>query len=305
MIVPSAPFLLLSTRPEDHLAADERGSVARFLDVPAAQLHQVRLEAAPMPELDVTAYAGVILGGSPFTASTPKKDRSELQRRVEKELQQLFRALRAARVPFLGLCYGVGTFGRAMGGTVDATFAEDTAAVDLRVTAAGHADPILTGVPTHFQGFVGHKEALSALPPEAVLLVTGTHCPFQMWRLGPNHYVTQFHPEMDADSLVTRMEAYRYSGYFGPDEFEEIVATVRAADVAAAHLVLRNFRRLARADAAERRRAGIKPLTTTDVKRAAKDATKKAAKKKAKKEAKKKAKKPTSAVATGRGSAAP
>lgn len=235
------PFLLLASREVDEVADDEHRSIARHLGVDLADVARVRMERGPFTPLDLSGARGVILGGSPYTSTTPLTAQTPAQVRVEEELRAVFTQVREAGIPFLGLCYGVGTLGRAAGGTVDDAFAEPTAAVRLTVTAAGRADPLLAGVPTEFTAFVGHKEALSALPPGARLLVTGRECPFQMWRLGAHQWVTQFHPEMDNASLATRMRAYRNYGYFPAEAFDALLDEVMRADVCAAHLVLRNF----------------------------------------------------------------
>lgn len=245
----STPFLLLSTRDDDVVAADERASLARHMDVPLARVEQVRMERGPSLELVAArlreGVAGVVLGGSPFTTLTPREHRTATQDRVEEELRALLPELIARDLPFLGLCYGVGTVGGFLGGTVDATYAENTSAVPLHVTADGRDDPLLVDVPDSFEAYVGHKEALTLLPSGATLLVRGEACPFQLWRAGPRQYVTQFHPEMDADSLELRMRAYLHAGYFAADEFDALLALVRSADVSASHLLLRNFARLA------------------------------------------------------------
>jgi GMP synthase (glutamine-hydrolysing) len=63
-----------------------------------------------------------------------------------------------------------------------------------------------------------------------------------MYRVGENVYVTQFHPELDADDLTARMRIYQHAGYFDPSELEDLVAMAYASKVSGEqHLVLRNF----------------------------------------------------------------
>ena len=56
-------------------------------------------------------------------------------------------------------------------------------------------------------------------------------CPVQAFRVGSRVYATQFHPELDLDGLATRVEVYRYAGYFDPDEADAVLAAARASGV--------------------------------------------------------------------------
>ena len=155
------------------------------------------MEAAPLPELDLDAYSGILLGGGPFNSSDPPSEKSAVQHRVEREMRLLLDEIVARDFPFFGACYGVGTLGVHQGGVIDRTYAEPIAAVRIQLTEAGLADPMLAGMTAEFDAFVGHKEACSVLPPTAVLLATSAACPVQMFRVKRNLYATQFHPELD------------------------------------------------------------------------------------------------------------
>ena len=109
------PFLLLASRAEDVAAEEEYRSYLRFGGLDESELRRIRLEAAPLPELDLADYSGVIVGGSPFTSSDPPEHKSETQHRVERELAGLLDRIVAQDFPFLGACYGVGTLGRHHG----------------------------------------------------------------------------------------------------------------------------------------------------------------------------------------------
>ncbi len=241
------PFLLLATRSEDAAADAEYASILELGGLTEEQLHRFRLESQPLPELDLDAYSGIIVGGSPFTSSIPEEHKSDTQRRVEAELDGLLDRLWERDYPFFGACYGVGTLGRYVGGVIDGTYAEPISAPEIAVTEAGRADPLLEGVPDTFQAYVGHKEACTHLPDDAVILASSARCPVQMFRVGQNMYGTQFHPELTLEPLLERMRIYQHAGYFQPEEFEGIRREVSAADVSSAGLVLANFvRRYAR-----------------------------------------------------------
>lgn len=235
------PFLLLATRAEDDAADAEYQSFLRFGGLQEEDLHRIRLEAGPLPHLDLDDYSGVFLGGSPFNASDPEDAKSDIQLRVERDLGLLLDRVVARDAPFLGACYGIGTLGRHQGGVVDTTYSESIGAVKVTLSADGAADPLLAGLPTSFPAFVGHKEACSILPPSAVLLASSSTCPVQMFRVGANVYATQFHPELDVDALVSRISIYRHAGYFPPEEAEEYMARARGLTVDQPQAILGAF----------------------------------------------------------------
>ena len=235
------PFLLLATRAEDEAADDEYAAMLRAGGLDERELQRVRLEAAPLPPLDLDRYAGVVLGGGPFDSSDPEDAKSANQRRVEAELRGLLDELVARDFPFLGACYGVGTLGVHQGGVVDRTYGEPVGAVPVTLTAEGLADPLLAGVPETFEAFVGHKEACRVLPPSAVLLASSPTCPVQMFRVRTNLYATQFHPELDVDGIVTRVRIYQHAGYFEPETLEQLIVELRRAEVVHPPRILANF----------------------------------------------------------------
>lgn len=234
------PFLLLATRDHDQAAAAEYRSVLHHTGLEAEQLEHLRVESAPLPPIELSDYSGVILGGSSFNISDSHK--TEVQRRVEADLADLVDRIVDADFPFLGMCYGVGTVTTHLGGTVDRTYGEAVGAIAISLTPEGLADELLAGVSPVFHAFVGHKEACNGTPPGVTLLATGTRCPVQMYRVGEHVYVTQFHPELDADDLAERMRIYQHAGYFRPDEMDDLIAMAYASKVSGQqHLLLGNF----------------------------------------------------------------
>ncbi|MEJ6490448.1 glutamine amidotransferase [Leucobacter sp. USCH14] len=235
------PFLLITTRGEDDVAAHEHAAYCRLTGLLPDELEWIRADRAPIGGLDFTRYSGIILAGSPFTVSEPEERKSPTERRVERELSALLDEVVRRDFPFLGVCYGVGTIGSHQGARVDRTYGEPSQAVRISLTEAGRSDPLLQELPAAFDAFVGHKEAISDVPPSITVLASSPTCPVQAFRVGENVYATQFHPELDTAAFTARVRSYAGHGYFDPSQVDAIIATAEAADVRASHMVLGRF----------------------------------------------------------------
>lgn len=236
------PFLFLGTRAEDDTADSEYAAVLRYAGLDERDVRRVRLERDPLGTVDLDDWSGIILGGGPFNSSDPEDIKSAAQKRAEAELRELAERVVEADFPFLGACYGVGVLGGLRGGLVDRTYGEPISAVAITLTDEGRKDPLLGVLPTTFDAFLGHKEAVSRLPEGAVLLASSATCPVQAFRLGRNVYATQFHPELDVDGLCLRIDVYRHHGYFDPPELaEEIQAMARTQHVEHPQRIIEGF----------------------------------------------------------------
>ncbi|MBN9215980.1 MAG: glutamine amidotransferase [Microbacterium sp. SCN 70-200] len=235
------PFLLLATRAEDVPADEEYALFLRFTGLDERDLVRVRMEAGPLGGVDLDDYSGILVGGGPFNASDPIEKKSAVQQRVEAEISALLDEVVARDFPFFGACYGIGTVGAHQGAVIDGIHREPISVIEVRKTDAGRADPLLRELPDAFTAFVGHKEAISVLPPSATLLVRGDACPVQMFRVGHNVYATQFHPELDVDGISTRIRAYAGHGYFAADELDLTLAAVQRLPVVHTGAILRAF----------------------------------------------------------------
>jgi GMP synthase (glutamine-hydrolysing) len=235
------PFLLLATRPEDAAADNEYESFLTLSGLVERDLRRMRLEQRALGNVDLRDWSGIMLGGGPFNYTESAELKTPVQRRIEADLHGLLDHVVAADFPFLGACYGIGALGSHQGAIIDRQYAEPVGCVTIALTAGGRQDPLMRGLPRTFDAFAGHKEAISALPGQAVLLATSPDCPVQAFRIGTNVYATQFHPELDVDGLCVRIDVYKHAGYFEPDEAEELKAKVSRCVVSHPHTILRNF----------------------------------------------------------------
>jgi GMP synthase (glutamine-hydrolysing) len=235
------PILLLSIRADDAAADNEYESFLSLAGLQERDLRRFRLEQHALGDVDLAEWSGIWVGGGPFNYSDPDEKKSPVQRRVEADLSRLLDAVVEADFPFLGACYGIGALGSHEGAVIGRDYGEAVGCVRVTLTALGRQDPLLRGLPDAFDAFTGHKEAVSELPGYAVVLASSPTCPVQMFRVGSNVYATQFHPELDAAGMCTRIEVYKHAGYFPPDQADELKALARRSDVKHPPAILREF----------------------------------------------------------------
>ena len=236
-----APFLLLSIRGEDEAADDEYRAMMRFAGLDTTGFHRIRLTHQPLGSIDLDEWSGIILGGGPYNVSDAPELKSETQQRVESELLPLVSRVVDYDFPFLGCCYGVGTLGSVVGATVDRTYPEPVAAVTITLTPAGRDDPLFADLPDVFDAYGGHKEAATSLPSDVPCLASSVDCPVQAFRVGNNVYATQFHPELDADGICTRIDVYKNHGYFAPETADSLKIAARQRNIDFPPVILRKF----------------------------------------------------------------
>lgn len=234
-------FLILQIRPEDETTQSEFEAFMRVGGLLPHEVHRIRLEKEPIPEIDIHDYSAIIVGGSPFDVSIPEEKKSLVQKRVEQFFIELFDQVVPEDFPFLGACSGNGHLGKYCGATISNTYAETLGNVYVTLTEAGTKDPLLKNLPQTFSAFVGHKEACDHTPPGAELLITSKACPVQMFRIKKNIYATQFHPEADAKEFILRIKVYKYFGYFPPGQAKELINTLKDSKAPVPNEILRRF----------------------------------------------------------------
>ena len=150
--------------------------------------------------------------------------------------------------PFLGCCYGVGTLGSVVGATVDRTYTEPVGALTVTLTEHGRRDPLFAELPDVFDAYGGHKEGASALPRIWPASRTRPTVPSRHSASGDNVYAMQFHPELDADGISTRIDVYKDYGYFAPETAQSLKSAALERSIDHPPSILRRFReRYARA----------------------------------------------------------
>ena len=228
-------FLLVALRPADEAGQAEYQDFLESTGLEPSQLDLFTVDAvgAELPKL--TDYDGVFVGGSPFNVTD--LEHSDLQKYSHDVLYDVLRS----PVPALLICYGASYTAFTSGGLVNLSHGESAGTTRVELTEAAKEDPVASALPPVFYALTGHKESVAELPLHATLLATGPTCPVQMYSIGSNNWVTQFHPEMNAHGLLRRMSFYTDAGYFNPEEVDAIQTIVSDIDLRAVASIIPRF----------------------------------------------------------------
>jgi len=236
------PVLILQLRPEDATSDSEYACFLKYGGLRAEDTCRLRIEKHGIPDnLNLDEYAAIIVGGSPFDISTPEDSKSGIQKKIEADFNRLLKRVVTRDYPFLGACSGNGLLGNYLCTRISTKYREAVDCVTVDLTEAGKRDKLLTGFPEQIDVLLGHKEAVDTTPDGAVLLIAGSNCPVQMFRVGENVYATQFHPEGDAEEFILRINTYRNHGYFEPHEADELKKRVSLKPTPYPQEILRRF----------------------------------------------------------------
>jgi GMP synthase (glutamine-hydrolysing) len=233
----------MCVRPQRGAADAEYESFRSMSQVGGDQLEMHDLVHDPLPPDAFERWSGFLVGGSPFNVTDPSSTKTDVQLRLEADLERIAAAAAAGTTAALFTCYGIGVVTRMLGGEVSRRFPEDTGPATVALTPAGEHDPLFGGLASRFTVLTAHKEGSGATPPGSVLLATNEACPVQAFRVGDWLYATQFHPEASTHAFVERMEIYRNGGYFESDDFDTLAGRVLASSVTEPGRILTAFAR--------------------------------------------------------------
>jgi len=184
---------------------------------------------------DLSGYDGILVGGCSLNITNEHWDDWQLQ--VHAELQRIC----GSGLPVFLVCYGNSWLVHEYGGEIGHSHAEPSGLTVVELTEAGREDPLCVGLPDSFTSLTGHTENAEKLGDGVTVLATGPTCPVQFIRVGDRVWATQFHADMDAVAMHARMDFYYDYGYFSPEDYETILASLPSIDTTWSNKLLENF----------------------------------------------------------------
>ena len=199
------------------------GNFCRGLERRSARLTVCKPLAGGLLPERTDGFDGLVVLGGPQNATDDELAPQfvplmELMRRFDKE-----------RKPVAGICLGCQLLARAHGGKQWNLGFLEFGFIDHRLTDLGTQDPVL-GRETLPALMEFHEDSFD-LPKGAALLVEGSRCRNQCFKVGNASYGFQFHLEVDAVGVETWLDLFRngemahynaYYKHFGAAYFEEL-----------------------------------------------------------------------------------
>jgi GMP synthase-like glutamine amidotransferase len=171
-----------------HIACEPPGAYEDVMRERRARLHRVELdEGDPLP--DWREFDGLVVMGGPMGACD---DADHPWLAAERDC---IGAAVGAGLPFFGACLGSQLLAASLGARVYTGAAPEVGVLDVELTDAGRADPVLGELPASFPTLQWHSDSFE-LPPGAVGLATSPAYANQAFSVGDRAYAVQFHLEV-------------------------------------------------------------------------------------------------------------
>lgn len=141
-------------------------------------------------------------------------------------LRALLREAVGVGLPVLAICLGGQLLAEALGGQVEpAADGPELGAALVAKRDAAADDPLFGPIPFMPDVLQWHYDAITALPPNAILLASSPRYPFQAFRVGPRAWGVQFHIETTPE-LVRQWARDDALAELGVDEDELLARAV-------------------------------------------------------------------------------
>ncbi len=183
-----------------HCENEALGTLPAALAAEGLELRVIDCFAADWPRVERAGFDPRQQAGLVVMGGTMNADQVERFPFLASEVEWLARAV-AARLPTLGICLGAQLLAKAAGGRVFANAVKEIGWHTIELLPAARDDRLMADASPRPTVFQWHGDTFE-LPEGGVPLARSPDCEQQAFRLGPNAYGVQFHPEMTLEMVL-------------------------------------------------------------------------------------------------------
>lgn len=227
---PQLKILLMQIRDDEQTRLEEFQEFVRYGQLAPEQIDV--LDVFQVPKFAPTClhgYDALFVGGSSDASVTQPATYPF----VESAKQLMLHCLEQS-IPVFASCFGFQVAVEALGGKVIVDKDNmEMGTYPLWLTEAAADDVLFHDVPNGFWAVSGHKEHAITLPKDAILLASSDRCPYHAFKMPDKpFYAFQFHPEVDAQDLATRITRYHARYLDESTELDRILQNLQATPIA-------------------------------------------------------------------------
>lgn len=188
-----------------HIACEHPGIFRDFLAADGIAYDAVELDAGEtIPPLE--NYDALWVMGGPMDVWE-----EDIHPWLTAEKAAIREAVWQRKMPYFGLCLGHQLLACALDGAVGKMQQAEVGILDVELTAAGKADPIMAGLAPVQQALQWHGAEVTKLPGDAVTLASSPLCEIQAMRVGANAWSLQYHVELTDRTVAEWGEVPAYA----------------------------------------------------------------------------------------------
>lgn len=228
--------LLIQIRIDDSVKKEELNSFAKYAQLPLECFSVCDVFAENLPTCEeLLNYDCIFIGGA-SEASVLAPDKYHFV----PHLIATIKILIEHKIPTFASCFGFQAAVLALNGKIikdEADFEMGTYPMKLSDSAA--TDPLYKNIPDLFYAVSVHQEKATSLPQNCILLASTKDCIHSFKVTSAPFWAFQFHPELDKECLIQRLNTYKEKYTEDLEHFNQIILALH--DTPHANNLVRNF----------------------------------------------------------------